>query len=273
MNADDLARFLRANPQFFDQHPELLESIHVPHPYGGRAIPLAERQTVALREKVKGLEGKLGSADQRRLGTESPGHDPDQPARGRQRPAIELAVDGRGHVRMDPLEEAAEDHQAGVQDVDQAGQPDPEPASRLRERGQVAVGPGRGGVEQGVDLGRTAEDAPSRPPEEGHRPDLGLPAADGAAGASPSVRVDREMADLAAVPRHAGKRPAIDDQPAADAHLARDEEDVVGAGRDPAPGLRDRHALAHAAGPPGPPSVHQPYAGAGARHPHQAAAA
>jgi uncharacterized protein YigA (DUF484 family) len=60
MNADDLARFLRANPQFFDQNPELLETIHVPHPYGGRAIPLAERQTVALREKVKVLEGKLG---------------------------------------------------------------------------------------------------------------------------------------------------------------------------------------------------------------------
>jgi uncharacterized protein YigA (DUF484 family) len=59
MNPDDLARFLRANPQFFDQNPELLESIHVPHPYGGRAIPLSERQTVALREKVKGLESRL----------------------------------------------------------------------------------------------------------------------------------------------------------------------------------------------------------------------
>jgi uncharacterized protein YigA (DUF484 family) len=60
MNADDVARFLRTHPQFFDQHPELLETISVPHPYGGRAIPLAERQTVALREKVKLLEGKLG---------------------------------------------------------------------------------------------------------------------------------------------------------------------------------------------------------------------
>ena len=45
MNADDIARYLRTHPQFFDQHPELLESINVPHPYGGRAIPLAERQT------------------------------------------------------------------------------------------------------------------------------------------------------------------------------------------------------------------------------------
>ena len=59
MNADDLARFLRANPQFFEHHPELLESIQVPHPYGGRAIPLAERQTVALREKARSLEGRL----------------------------------------------------------------------------------------------------------------------------------------------------------------------------------------------------------------------
>jgi len=60
MNEDDVATYLRLHPQFFDQHPELLEKIHVPHPYGGRAIPLAERQTVALREKAKLLEGKLG---------------------------------------------------------------------------------------------------------------------------------------------------------------------------------------------------------------------
>jgi uncharacterized protein len=60
MTADDIARYLRTHPKFFDQHPDLLESIHVPHPYGGRAIPLAERQTVALREKLKLLEDRLG---------------------------------------------------------------------------------------------------------------------------------------------------------------------------------------------------------------------
>ena len=60
MNAEDIARFLRTHPQFFDQNPELLESIQVPHPYGGRAIALSERQAVALREKVRQLEGKLG---------------------------------------------------------------------------------------------------------------------------------------------------------------------------------------------------------------------
>src|SRR5215470_4646902 len=59
MTNDDIARFLRTHPKFFDQHPDLLETIYVPHPYGGRAIALSERQTVALREKVKLLEGKL----------------------------------------------------------------------------------------------------------------------------------------------------------------------------------------------------------------------
>jgi len=60
MDAKDVAQFLRSNPQFFDQNPQLLESIYVPHPHGGRAIPLTERQIVSLREKVKVLEAKLG---------------------------------------------------------------------------------------------------------------------------------------------------------------------------------------------------------------------
>ena len=60
MDANEVAQFLKTHPQFFDQHPQLLESIYVPHPHGGRAIPLTERQIVNLREKVKVLEGKLG---------------------------------------------------------------------------------------------------------------------------------------------------------------------------------------------------------------------
>lgn len=60
MDPNEVAQFLKAHPQFFDQHPQLLETIYVPHPHGGRAIPLTERQIVTLREKVKLLEGKLG---------------------------------------------------------------------------------------------------------------------------------------------------------------------------------------------------------------------
>ncbi len=60
MTAEEVAQFFKTHPQFFDQHRELLESIYVPHPYGGRAIPLSERQILSLRDKVKLLEGKLG---------------------------------------------------------------------------------------------------------------------------------------------------------------------------------------------------------------------
>jgi len=60
MDDQDVAQYLKTHPQFFDRNPELLEAIYVPHPYGGRAISLAERQVVTLREKTKALEAKLG---------------------------------------------------------------------------------------------------------------------------------------------------------------------------------------------------------------------
>jgi uncharacterized protein YigA (DUF484 family) len=63
LNSEEIEQYLIDHPQFFAQlferHPGLLESINVPHPYGGHAIPLSERQTLSLREKVKLLEGKL----------------------------------------------------------------------------------------------------------------------------------------------------------------------------------------------------------------------
>ena len=60
MNPDDVAQFLKSNPGFFDQHSDLLETIYVPHPHGGRAIPLSERQLVPLRKKNRLIESKLG---------------------------------------------------------------------------------------------------------------------------------------------------------------------------------------------------------------------
>jgi uncharacterized protein len=67
LNSDEVAQYLADHPENFAQlfaqlvaaHPQLLESISVPHPYGGHAIPLSERQTLGLREKVRLLEGKL----------------------------------------------------------------------------------------------------------------------------------------------------------------------------------------------------------------------
>lgn len=60
MNAEELARFLRDNPDFLNEHGELFTRLTVPHPqHGGQAISLAERQLHALRDKIRQLEAKL----------------------------------------------------------------------------------------------------------------------------------------------------------------------------------------------------------------------
>ena len=59
MKADDVARYLRENPTFFETYADMLATIHVPHPHGGRAIPLSDRQMLGLREKNKALESRL----------------------------------------------------------------------------------------------------------------------------------------------------------------------------------------------------------------------
>lgn len=59
MNPQDVADFLHHNPEFFQQYPDLLEQLVVPHPHSGRAISLTERQMVTLRDKNKHVEHKL----------------------------------------------------------------------------------------------------------------------------------------------------------------------------------------------------------------------
>ncbi|HET7765133.1 MAG TPA: DUF484 family protein [Burkholderiales bacterium] len=59
MKADDVARYLRENPTFFETHADLLAEISIPHPHGGRAIPLSDRQMLTLREKSRALESRL----------------------------------------------------------------------------------------------------------------------------------------------------------------------------------------------------------------------
>lgn len=56
---DDLLQYLLAHPRFFEEHPDLLMSVRVPHPEGGHAIPLVERQVLTLRDRVRVLEAKL----------------------------------------------------------------------------------------------------------------------------------------------------------------------------------------------------------------------
>ena len=59
MSPQDVAEYLKSHPEFFDQHADLLQAVTLPHPHGGRAISLSERQMLALREKIKALELRL----------------------------------------------------------------------------------------------------------------------------------------------------------------------------------------------------------------------
>ncbi|WP_217651485.1 DUF484 family protein [Chitinimonas taiwanensis] len=59
MQSAEVAAWLQANPQFFEDYADLVAEIFIPHPHGGRAIPLAERQILTLREKNKLIESKL----------------------------------------------------------------------------------------------------------------------------------------------------------------------------------------------------------------------
>ena len=59
MKPEEVAKYLKEHPEFFEDHAEALADITIPHPHGGRAIPISERQTLTLREKNRQLEGKL----------------------------------------------------------------------------------------------------------------------------------------------------------------------------------------------------------------------
>lgn len=56
---DEILDYLKNNPGFFEQYADAVAQIFVPHPHGGRAISLAERQMLTLREKNRQTEGKL----------------------------------------------------------------------------------------------------------------------------------------------------------------------------------------------------------------------
>lgn len=60
MKSEEVAQYLLTNPQFFEEHAELMSRMLIPHPHGGRTISITERQMLSLRDKNKQLEGKMG---------------------------------------------------------------------------------------------------------------------------------------------------------------------------------------------------------------------
>ena len=65
---DDIANYLVHNPDFFHRHAELLSTVRLSSPHGQRAVSLQERQAEMLRERIRGLEGRI--MDMIRHGTE-----------------------------------------------------------------------------------------------------------------------------------------------------------------------------------------------------------
>jgi uncharacterized protein YigA (DUF484 family) len=59
MDAMDVAEYLKQHPKFFEDYADVLAEIFVPHPHGGHAIPIAERQILTLRERNADLESRL----------------------------------------------------------------------------------------------------------------------------------------------------------------------------------------------------------------------
>jgi uncharacterized protein YigA (DUF484 family) len=59
LQAQDVAQYLTAHPDFFNQHPELLSGMQLPHPHNGQAISLVERQSLMLRDRIKSLEMRV----------------------------------------------------------------------------------------------------------------------------------------------------------------------------------------------------------------------
>ncbi|MBR7782207.1 DUF484 family protein [Undibacterium sp. LFS511W] len=59
MNSSEIVTYLLDNPQFFEEHAELLSTVRLTSPVMGKAISLQERQMEVVRDKYRTLELKL----------------------------------------------------------------------------------------------------------------------------------------------------------------------------------------------------------------------
>ncbi len=60
LTAEQVADFLRAHPEFFNDHLDLLENLSIPHP-SGNAISLISKQLDMLRQRNLDMEAQLAS--------------------------------------------------------------------------------------------------------------------------------------------------------------------------------------------------------------------
>jgi len=60
----EVADYLHKHPDFFQRHEHLLETLTLPHPHGGKAISLIERQVGLMREQKQLLKKQLHQLSQ-----------------------------------------------------------------------------------------------------------------------------------------------------------------------------------------------------------------
>ena len=133
--------------------------------------------------------------------------------------------------------QAAEHDHLGVEQVDQVGHADPEPAADPADRGlrrPAAAARSRRGsppasTRPARRSARSTASAPTSVSQQPRRPQRAQPAGAG---------VDAHVPDLAGVPAGAGERPPADDHPAAQADLAGQVDRVGGVRRRPRAGAR-----------------------------------
>ena len=59
MQEEEVKKYLKNNPEFFEQNANLLAEIYLPSPHGNGTISLAERQQLAQRDKINALEERF----------------------------------------------------------------------------------------------------------------------------------------------------------------------------------------------------------------------
>lgn len=59
MDATAVVEYLKQHPGFFTEYADVVAEIFVPHPHGGHAIPIAERQILTLRDRLREQERRL----------------------------------------------------------------------------------------------------------------------------------------------------------------------------------------------------------------------
>lgn len=59
VSGEDVAAWLKATPDFFMDHADVFSAMRIPHPQGGHAISMVERQLISLRERNAQLEKQI----------------------------------------------------------------------------------------------------------------------------------------------------------------------------------------------------------------------